>query len=161
MKRTNSRLRRRKWKASDLISMGECPMWVRSCKLVRIEGDVFSLPVRQIDYLFAVFASNQWIRFRISGDPTRYYARVSRLSSGAAERYERRMRAHFRRYKMRFTEGYSLPGAPTPELRFIYDSAAKTEGRKTRPDGTTIWCGFSGGEYHWRQWPLTNVECLP
>lgn len=117
-----------------------------------------------IDHVFAVMASKGVSRFMVPtahlGRAEVYLRSVIARSRGAAEKYERRMRAHFRKYKRRFTEGYSLPEPPTPELRVIYDSAAKRESRPTNPCGTTLRSGFSHGEYHWRQWPLDNVDIV-
>jgi protein gp37 len=93
----------------------------------------------------------------VAMEPSKVTFTIGRETPVAAERYRLEMRAHFDRYKMEFQEGYSLPDPPTPELRFIYDSAAQQEGRPTSPDGTVIRAGFSGGEYHWRPWPLSNV----
>lgn len=138
-----------------------CPSWLRAIDSVKIIGDVSKLKVSELDYLFAIFASNGATKFLLEVAQEkleRWLQSVERRSVGAAERYERKMRKHFERYKKKFTEGYSLPGAPTPQLRLIYDSAAKSESRPTRPDGTTLHCGFSGGEYHWRPWPLNNVS---
>ena len=86
----------------------------------------------------------------------RWLKSVGRRAVGGAERYERRVKAHFRRYKVEFTEGYTLPGLPTPELRVIYDSAARNEGHPV-PRERTLHCHFTGLEYHWRSWPLDNV----
>jgi len=135
----------------------------RTCEVL---VDIFapSVSFRKIDLVMAAMASEGPHQFKIqTAYPNRadkYMARVKRLSAGAAEKYERRMRAHFRRYKMRFKEGYSLPERPTPELRFIYDSAAVQENRPRKPNGTTLRCGFSGGEFHWRKWPLDNVAIV-
>lgn len=111
--------------------------------------------------VWATMASRGNHRFRL----TTAYPKVMQrfldeiVSAGpkAGERYFRSMMAHFKKYKCKFTEGYTLPEPPTPELRHLYDMAAKIEGRLLRPDGTTLHCGFSGGEFHWRGWPLSNV----
>ncbi len=124
--------------------------------------DPFTLPFSTVDYVFAVIASWGNCGFYIVTccpiTVDRYMASVNRRSSGAAERYEKHMRTHFKKYKREFLEGYSLPAPPTPQLRVIYDSAAKRERRPGNPCGTTLWSGFSGGEYHWRKWPLHNVR---
>ena len=151
------RLRLKTWKPA---MFNGCPKWQRSVKRVRILGDGSKLTVREMDYLFAIMASNGHVKFDLTIQPAvyeRWMLAVDRRSQGAAERYERRMRAHFKRYKMEFLEGYSMPAPPTPELRAIYDSAARSESRPTRPCGTTLYSGFSGHEYHWRPWPLNNV----
>ena len=153
--------RRKRWIATI---ESECPEWINSVTAVRVENDLFALPIKTIDYAYAVFASNGHVRFTIhtinGHRAEKYIAELSRRAVGAAERYEQKMRAHFKRYKRVFREGYSLPGPPTPELRCLYDSAAKSERRPTNPNGKTLRCGFSGGEFHWRKWPLSNVDIL-
>lgn len=154
-------LRKKRWEpiADGRLVVETCPKWQHAVKTVRVIGDVFALRHAEIDYLFAVFASNGYTRFVIDDGRgrERWLASVARRSVGAAERYEQKMRSHFRRYKKQFTEGYSLPSPPTPELRVIYDSASRRERRPPNPCGTTLWSGFSGGEFHWREWPLSNV----
>lgn len=115
-----------------------------------------------LDMLFAVMASCGWMTFRVkTAHPSRMHAymeSVARRGQKAGPTYERRMRAHFKKYKNEFREGYSLPEPPTPELRALYDSAVKRERRPVNPCGFTLHSGFSGGEYHWRDWPLDNVR---
>lgn len=130
---------------------------------VQLMGDLFHEKINDytIDLVMAWIASTGTHRFLVLiKRPDRmaaYFNGISARADGAAERYEKRMREHFERYKMEFKEGYSLPSPPTPELRVIYDSAAVQESRPTSPDGTTLHCGFSGGEFHWRKWPLDNL----
>jgi len=132
--------------------------------VVAVIGDPFEPGVTraQQDLLFAVIASRgTWVFRATTSHPLRYDAymeSVAKRSVGAAEHYEKRMKAHFKKYKFKFREGYSLPCPPTPELRVIYDSAAKAEHRPSNPCGTTWRSGFSLGEYHWRHWPLNNVR---
>jgi len=150
-------LRRKTWK--PVLFQG-CPSWQQAAQRVVIEGDLRLRSFAELDYLFAIFASNAATQFHVTATGTtltRWLLSVQRRSVGAAEKYEKRMRAHFRRYKCKFTEGYTLPGPPTPELRVIYDSSASSENRPRTPCGTTLHCGFSGGAYHWRKWPLHNV----
>jgi len=163
MRRTNpnlpqrTTLRRKTW--APVLFQG-CPEWQRSVKRVAILGDVSRLTLPELDYLFAVFASNRGTQFTLTISEAayrRWLESVERRAVGAAEKYERRMKAHFKKYKMKFVAGYSLPAAPTPQLRVIYDSAAAQERRPRNPCGTTLHSGFSGGEYHWRPWPLGNV----
>ena len=126
-------------------------------------SDLFGawVPDAWLDRMFAVMAStSQHRHLLLTKRPERmakYLASVSERGNLAGSAYYARMREHFERYKQEFTEGYSLPGAPTPELRVLYDSAAAQEQRPLRPEGTTLCNGFSGGEYHWRPWPLGNV----
>ena len=151
------RLRRSRWTPTFFA---RCPKWQRGVRKVTVEIDLQSLSYRELDFLFAIFASNGGVVFtvRCSGSKlTRWLASVDRRSVGAAERYERRLRAHFTRYKHTFREGYSLPEPPTTQLRVLYDSAAKSERRPRSPCGLTLNYGFSGGEYQWREWPLSNV----
>ncbi len=133
----------------------------RTPRIVTVDGDIFDgrLPFSKIDLIFAVMASSGGHNFLVSTKCPKnmraYFYRVAMESVMAAVEYEARMRAHFEKHKSTFTEGYSLPGAPTPEVRFIYDSAAIQEGGDiTRGTGHF---GFSGQEYHWRKWPLDNV----
>lgn len=141
-----------KWKKPERI-------FVNSMSDLFHEGVSFEF----VDRVFAVMASSHRHRFQIlTKRPDRMRAYMQRVSNGAAaaaERYEREMREHFDKYKMEFREGYSIPEPPTPELRFIYDSAATQEQRPTNPNGevTCDRAGFSGGEYHWNRWPLRNV----
>ena len=114
-----------------------------------------------VDRMFAVMASTARHCYQIlTKRPERMLQYMQRVAEGApmaGQRYEREMREHFDRYKLDFLEGYSIPSPPTPELRFIYDSATMQEKRPRSPDGTTLKHGFSGGEFHWRGWPLSNV----
>ena len=150
-------VRRRRW--TPVLFQG-CPSWQRATERVAIVGDLKRRSFAELDYLFAIFASNGDTIFTVTCSGTtvdRWLKSVGRRSVGAAERYERQMRANFQRYKADFREGYSLPQPPTPELRVIYDSAAKNECRPTNPCETTLHSGFTGDEYHWRPWPLGNV----
>lgn len=126
-----------------------------------IDFDLFALDFALIDVVLAVVASSGSTRFFYETEHAaarrRYMADVKRRGRVAAKKYEARMRAHFRKYKQEFREGYSLPEPPTPELRAIYDAAAAWEKRPTNPCGTTLRSGFSLGEYHWRSWPLSNL----
>jgi hypothetical protein len=151
-------LRRKTWK--PVLFQG-CPKWQRSVRRVKILGDVSQLTFKELDYLFAIFASNGGTQFDVTISESafrRWMESVERRAVGAAEKYERRLRAHFKKYTLRFREGYSLPEPPTPQLRLIYDSAAAQERRPRNPCGTTFCAGFSGDEYHWRKWPLANVS---
>jgi hypothetical protein len=151
-------LRRKTWK--PVLFQG-CPEWQRSVRRVQILGDVSRLTFAELDYLFAIFASNGGVKFTVTISVAayrRWLESVERRAVGAAEKYERRLRAHFAKYRQRFREGYSLPEPPTPQLRLVYDSAAAAEKRPRNPCGTTLQSGFSGGEYHWRRWPLDNVS---
>lgn len=150
-------LRRAAW---EPVLFQGCPRWQHAVKNVAIIGDLSDLTFGELDYLFAVFASNGCTMFHVEATGShfeKWLASVEKRSIGAAEKYEARVKAHFLKYKQEFTEGYSLPGKPEPQLRVIYDAAAKSERRPIRPCGTTIWSGFSGGECHWRTWPLNNV----
>lgn|GEM_PF-4714338 len=128
---------------------------------VRVIPDVFTLDFPTIDLIFAVMASCQKRNFLLitkhKARQWRYFESVKRRGAVAGPKYGKELRAHFKKYKMKFTEGYSLPEPPTPELRAIYDSAAKRERRPEKTCGRTLHAGFSGREYHWRSWPLDNV----
>ena len=126
-------------------------------------SDLFheDVPDEFIDRVFAVLASSSKHTFQVltkrADRMQQYMQRIADGAPMAGQRYEAAMREHFDRYKLDFREGYSLPAPPTPELRFLYDSAVVQEHRPTAPCGTTLAYGFSGGEYHWRAWPLNNV----
>ncbi len=132
-------------------------------RLVTVMIDPFdgSLTDDQLILFVANIASAGQHHFVVStrhGNRYRHFVRrIAKRSVFAAAKYERRMRSHFRRYKIQFREGYSLPEPPTPALRYIYDRATSIEQRPVTPNGETLRCGFSGGEYHWREWPLTNL----
>ncbi len=130
---------------------------------VKVVPDIFEhLRFETLDLIFAVMSACGGRPFMIETKSRKraqkYFADVERRGKIAGPKYEKELRAHFKKYKMEFMEGYSLPEPPTPEMRAIYDSAAKREKRPTNPCGTTLWSGFSGGEYHWRKWPLDNVS---
>ncbi len=131
--------------------------WRKVDGFVRPRFDPFVLTYKWCDFVFAVMASTGGFLYHLEtkrrGRMGLYLKSVGRRGEVAGPLYEKRMRAHFERYKMKFLEGYSLPAPPTPELRAIYDSAARSEGAAGSPGR-----GFSGGEYHWREWPLDNVS---
>ncbi|HUX01348.1 MAG TPA: phage Gp37/Gp68 family protein [Phycisphaerae bacterium] len=126
-------------------------------------GDMFHAhyPQAVVDHSWAVMASCGQHVFQVltkrAGRMKAYIEGLTARGRAAAADYERRIRRHFERYKMKFTSGYSLPSPPTPELRAIYDAASEYEGRPKSPNGATLEHGFSGHEYHWRPWPLNNV----
>ncbi len=117
---------------------------------------------KTIDLIFAVMASKGSCSFLIKTQypkrVSRYLLSVERRGKTAGPAYERRMRAHFQKYKLEFQAGYSLPEPPTPELRAIYDSAARREQRPICDYSSDRWSGFTGGEFHWRKWPLNNIR---
>ena len=159
MKNTG-RLRNKVWSPTFY---GPCPRWQRAVSEVKVDIDLQTLTFKQLDYLFAVFASNGRVKFtvRCSGARlARWSESVAKRSRGAAERYETHMRAHFRRYKQNFVEGYSLPAPPTPELRVVYDSGTKSQAPLThvRADGTNAIPERDGPICHWRTWPLATVR---
>jgi hypothetical protein len=126
-----------------------------------LDFDLFAHDDQTIDVILAVVASSGSTRFfyetEREANRKAYLKRLKQRGREAGKRYEAEMRAHFKKYKYEFREGYSLPEPPTPELRAIYDSAATWEKRPTNPCGTTLHSGFSLGEYHWRSWPLSNL----
>lgn len=126
-----------------------------------IHFDLFAQTHQVIDVVLAVVASSGSTRFfyetAVPAKRKAYFTNLKKRSKAAAKDYESRMKAHFQKYKYEFVAGYSLPEAPTPELRAIYDSAAGWEKRPTEPCGTTLRSGWSLGEYHWRKWPLSNL----
>lgn len=126
-----------------------------------IDFDLFAQNEQTIDVILAVVASSGSTRFFYETEHKRerraYLKKLKHRGREAGKRYEAAMRAHFRKYKYQFREGYSLPEPPTPEIRAIYDSASSWEKRPTNPCGTTLHSGFSLGEFHWRPWPLSNL----
>lgn len=126
-----------------------------------IDFDLFAQPRATIDLILAVVSSNAHTRFfyetTVPARRRHYLRKMKARGKKAGKRYEAAMRAHFQKYKHEFVEGYSLPEAPTPELRAIYDFASAWEKRPTKPCGTTLYSGFSQGEFHWRDWPLSNL----
>jgi len=147
------RLRKTTWKPELFTN---CADWQHAVTAVKVDADLQDMTFRELDYLFAVFASNGGVHFGItcSGSKLeRWLKSVEKRSVGAAERYEARMRAHFQKYKRRFVEGYSLPDPPTPQLRVIYDSALKSEQKQN----SRKQYNFSGPVCHWQKWTLQNV----
>lgn len=126
-----------------------------------LDCDLFAQDAQTIDVILAVVASSGSTRFFYETEHERerraYLKRLKQRGREAGKRYYAATRAHFRKYKYDFVEGYSLPEPPTPELRAIYDSAAAWEKRPTAPCGTSLHSGFSMMEYHWRAWPLSNL----
>ena len=120
-----------------------------------------SLDYPTIDLLLAVMCSSGHLLFRITTESFKkfhaYNADLRTRAVPAAQNYEQRKRDHLERYKYDFHEGYTIPEPPTPEVRALYDSAAVRQQRPTNPCGTTLHSGFTGGECHWRPWPLNNV----
>lgn len=147
--------------------LGEPFHWRKPRRIfVSSMGDLFheKVPFEFVDSVFARVASSGTHAFQVlTKRPKRMLEQFQRISAGApaaAARYARDIRQHFDRYKREFLEGYSLPSPPTAELRFLYDSAARQEGHGTsrqESQGISLEHGFSGGEYHWRSWPLDNL----
>ena len=123
----------------------------------KLSHDIFdgSLLYADIDQVFAVMASCGNRPFVIETEhlssAKKYLADVKRRGKIAGPLYEKQMRAHFKKYKQEFVAGYTLPEPSTPELRAIYDTAGKRLNNGHSDD-------FIGGQYHWREWPLTNVS---
>ena len=142
--------------------------WRKSQRPVNVVFDPFdgSLDYPTIDLLFAVMCSCGNLLFRVTTEHFKafhaYNADLKTRAIPAATDYEQRKRDHLEKYKYEFHEGYTIPDPPTPEVRAIYDSAAVRQQRPTNPCGTTLHSGFTGGECHWRPWPLNNVwiKCL-
>lgn len=128
-------------------------------------SDLFhkDVPFEFIDHVFAVMASASQHTFQIlTKRPERMAGFMKRVSDNgvfARDRYVEELKNYHLKNLHGYEEGFTLPSPPTGELRFIYDSACKQEAkdfnfvRNPKPLGH----GFSGGEYHWRKWPLTNL----
>jgi hypothetical protein len=138
---------------------------VRKDGLIRAETDLFAdgVAFAFVDWVFAVMASCGGHQFRVItkqiGNARIYEERVSREGPAARDIYVETLRVYHLGHIRGYQEGFTLPAPPTPELRFIYDQAVKWEAADapnvhTKPMGH----GFSGGEYHWRPWPLDNVR---
>jgi protein gp37 len=141
------------------------PLHASKPKLYAVWTDLFHEGVtdEQINWAFAVMASSRQHQFVVlTKRPSRiveWCNRVSLLGKQAVERYVTEWREYHLKELHNYMEGFTLPAPPTAELRFIYDSACRSEAnqftyeRNVKPLGH----GFSGGEYHWRPWPLSNV----
>jgi protein gp37 len=125
-------------------------------------GDLFhaDVPDEFIDRVFAVMASASQHTFQVLTKRVErmaaYMRRVSEHGAAAKDRYVTELRNYHMERLEGYQEGFTLPSSPTAELRFIYDSACRQEAsfqRNPKPLGH----GFSGGEFHWRKWPLSNV----
>jgi len=154
-------MKNRKWSPIkdgklDLESAMEPTRW-RAKAIVQMDGDIFTLKHVEIDFLFAVMAScgnfNFNLRTRKGKRGLRYLDKLAERGKKAQDRYVSWIRNHFKRNKKKFVEGYTLPELPTAELRAIYDSARRTQTGEKTLGGKP----FSGGETHWRDWPLDNV----
>jgi hypothetical protein len=142
--------------------------WKRRPRTVRIRPDLFgpALATWPAERVFAVLASTSGHGYYLAtarpGRMRRWFERVARRGEKAVIRYCDDLWSFQKKHYRDYTQGYTLPSPPTPELRYIYDSACRQEAAalKTQyyehhfaPAGG----GFSGGEYHWRKWPLDNV----
>jgi protein gp37 len=140
--------------------------WKRPRRVfVNSVSDLFheDVPDEFIDRVFAVMASASTHIFQVlTKRPWRmreYFERVSKEGLCSRDRYVKTLKEYHEKTIQGYLEGFTLPSPPTPELRFIYDSACEQEKsgfryeRRPKPLGH----GFSGGEYHWRKWPLSNV----
>jgi hypothetical protein len=70
--------------------------------------------------------------------------------------YRRHLSNLFDRNKKNHTAGFHPVELPTPALRAIYDGARMLENGSNLPVNHRL-PEFSGGEFHWRDWPLENV----
>jgi hypothetical protein len=132
---------------------------------VLVKPDLFTegVPFEFVDWAFAVMASSSRVRFYVLTKwrerALAYYFRVTEKGAGAQRRYYREALIHKAENIHEWAESLSATPPPTRELRFIYDQAVAWENRgggkrNPKPNGH----GFSGGEYHWRAWPLSNVR---
>ncbi|HDY64794.1 MAG TPA: phage Gp37/Gp68 family protein [Phycisphaerae bacterium] len=123
-----------------------------------------SVPIKFLDKMFAVMASTREHTYQIlTKRPTlmaEWYARVERRGPLHANLYQSGLIDFYQRHDVDLSLPYQVPTLPTPELRFIYDSArgidpyAKHENREDR-DCTRL--HKHDVDYHWRDWPLSNV----
>lgn len=128
-------------------------------------SDLFheSVPDEWVDWIFAVMASRSMHTFQVlTKRPERmlsYMQRLAKRGAIARERYVRELRDYHLKHLEGYEEGFALPSPPTPELRAIYDSACEQEKHRFQYDHRPkpLGHGFSGSEYHWRRWPLSNV----
>ena len=105
-----------------------------------------------------------------------YFKRARELGELASARYVATATRQFRDSREYATHGARLPGRPTPELRWFYDSAQRrvyeikiktlrSFGYTDRDIGVLqgeqelapVGRGFVGGEYCWAAWPMTGV----
>jgi len=133
------------------------PRMVFPCSM----GDLFhkDVPFEFIDKVFAVMASASQHVFQVL---TKRVDRMAAWFRRVAERgpvhqnlYTSGLIDFYQRHNVDLARPHQVPTPPTPELRFIYDSAdgidphARIEDRPRRAN--------KRGNYHWRRWPLSNV----
>ena len=125
-------------------------------------GDLFHDSVKDewIDAVVGIAASCGQHQFvLLTKRPQRmrtYFAGLETRGADSAAAYERRVRAHFEKYKCEFHEGYSLPAPPTPQVRAAYDSLLALLGEEASPCERTL-RRKDLPECHWREWPLDNL----
>ena len=141
--------------------------WKRGLRKVEVQANGIDLFDPKVEYdtichVFAVMASRGshsflvWTAFRQRYQ--QWMKHVKELGVSAQQRYVSELKLHFDRHKHTFTADYTLPDLPTPELRYIYDVAVPQENAEGTDRRNPRGGGFSGGEYHWRKWPLDNVQ---
>ncbi len=124
-------------------------------------GDLFheDVPDRFIEWVFAVMAScGQHTFMLLTKRPERmkcWFGRVAEVGPLHANEYQSALIDYYSRHGGDLNLPFQAPARPTPELRFIYDSAlgvdpdSRTE---DRPHAKRL------SECHWRPWPLNNVQ---
>jgi len=121
-------------------------------------SDLFheAVPFEFVDKVFAVMASCGQHAFQVltkrPGRMAEYLRRVSALGPVHQNYYTSGLIDFYSRHSVDLTRPYQVPAAPTPELRFLYDSANGID-PKTRIEDRK----HSMPECHWRKWPLDNV----
>lgn len=159
-------MRQRKPQRWDPLKEILLPSRWRDLRIATLTVDPFDpgMDFALVDTIWAAMASASEHAFVVeTAYPERYREWLERVKSGAvhaAAAHEAKMRAHFARHKEGFTDGYTLPPLPTPELRFIYDSARRRRLWESTdlPRSQRGRVGFPPGEYHWQRWPLSNVR---
>lgn len=126
-------------------------------------SDLFhkDVPDEYIDRTWAVMASTSWHTYQVltkrADRLPEWFARVKDGGPAAVER-DRRLIYDFRlkTFGQETADRHAAEEAPpTPEVRFIYDSAIDAGDVKT--DNSFRPSYSLAGECHWRPWPLSNV----
>lgn len=122
-------------------------------------SDLFhkDVPFEFVDRVFAVMASSSRHTYQVlTKRPERmaaYLARVTAMGAEHANLFQSSLIDYYSRHGVDLSCPYQVPGRPTPELRFIYDSAVGVDPRSRIEDRAK----GAFGETHWRPWPLSNV----
>jgi protein gp37 len=127
-------------------------------------SDLFheDVPFEFIDKVFAVMASTGRHTYQVltkrPGRAAEWYARVAEKGPIHANLYQSGLIDYYQRHGVDLTRPYQVPAAPTPELRFLYDSARGIDPNARIEDQSHPRLHRNDGSNHWRPWPLDNVH---